>query len=174
MNDRSFKTLAAIVLLTVSVATMGYFSTGCKTTTSQVVTAGTNASGAFTITNEVATSTIDPQATSDAILVVVAAAVPFAVEKDAHCVPYLRAASIILRSAANAGAYDPVALQTSLKNISIKELRTPEAEAGINAAFAIYKAYVGRAADARLDKNAWVKPVLNALADGIEAGLPPM
>lgn len=151
-----------IIIAVLTIAALA-FLTGCKT-------AGGSSSGG---TNAPIVR-LDPQMTSDAIRVAVAAVVPFAIEKDTNSIAYFRAAAIVLNAASDSGNYDTAQLKASLDHISVRELRSAEARAGINAAFAIYKAYAGKAVDAKLAQDEWVKPVLQALADGINAALPPL
>lgn len=167
MRNRRLLPIFAMALAICATAVIPIASTGCKTVTTQVV----DANG---VTNQVSKSELDPIRTSEAIRTIVSTAVPFAIEKDAHAIAYFRGATIVLRAAAEGGRYDPDALQATLNTISVKEVRSPEAKACINAALGIYRAYFGEAVNAKLDQNEWVKPVLLALANGINDGLPPL
>lgn len=163
MTKKDVAAAVSALMVLLALIAIPIVSPGCKTVSAS--DGGTNSAPVVRI---------DPEMTSDAIRIAVAAAVPFAIEKDTNSIPYLRAAAIVLNAAADAGNYDPAQLQASLDHISVKELRSAEARAGINAAFAIYRAYAGKAVDAKLSQDVWVKPVLKALADGISAGLPPV
>ncbi len=133
--------------------------TGCKSVTNP--------------TTGVVTQELDPQRTSAAIRAVIGAGVPFAIEQDPNCVPYLRLvqSTLVLAVDANAISPDQVALQ--LQSSSAKELRSPEAVAAVNAALGIYRAYYGDVLAAQLDQTIWLKPVLKAIIGGLGDALPP-
>jgi len=152
-----------VSILTLSVGALGLLTPGCTTTSKQVVTNG--------VTNTVQVTQLDAQKTADAIAVVLPAGVAFAVARDANTAAYFHAAAIVFAAAVENGQYDPKAIETTLSTISIKELRTPEAKAAIEAGLAIYRSYFGEIISQKLEQATWVKPVLLALAEGIEGGL---
>lgn len=133
---------------------------GCKTTAT--VTNG--------VTNTV--TTLDASKMSASVEILVAASVPFAIEKDTNCIPYLRAAAVVFKAAAESGKYDSAQVESALDSISVNELRTPEAQAGVKAALAVYQVYLGEIVSAKLDATTWAKPLLEAIANGILAALP--
>lgn len=161
MKTNTFKTSLALIAIGSAIGLGSSLIQGCKTTTT--VTNGQ--------TNTV--TTLDPQRTADAIRVIIAAGVPFAVEQDTNSIAYLRAAAVVFKAAANKGEVDPAQLNAALAALSVKELRGPEARALVNAVVGIYKVSFGDAVSAQLDKTQWATPILDAVADGLFAALPP-
>lgn len=115
---------------------------------------------------------LDPQRTSQAIRVIITAAVPFAVQKDSNCVPYLRMVQQTLTLACDNNVYDPDLLAEQLKLSSAKELKTPEAQAATQAIVAIYRIYYGDVVSAKLNQTDWMKPVLKGIIGGLQDSLP--
>lgn len=152
----------AVVILCSIMGLVSAMFTGCKTTT----TIGSDGS-----TNVV--SSLDPVKVSEGIKVLIAAGVPFAIQQDANSVPYLRAAAVVFKAAANSGDYDPAQLDAALKKISVKELRDPQARALVIAVLGVYKVTLADAVNAKLNQSDWAIPVLNAIADGLDSALPP-
>lgn len=116
---------------------------------------------------------LDPKRTANALAALAPSATRLALLKDPKCKPYLQAALAVLQSATAAGTYDPKAIRVAMDNLSvnIKELRTPETRVAMDAVFAVYSVYWGDAAAQKLDSSVWVKPVLEALRDGLAEGL---
>jgi hypothetical protein len=141
-------------------------STGCKTTATTTVSGG--------VTNTVQTTSLDPERTAGVIQALVPAGVALAAEKDTNSIAYFRASSILLHALVDNGATDPAQVKATLDTISVKELRTPEAAAVTQAALGIYQAYFADVVARKLDNNQWLVPVLTAIAEGIDAGLPPL
>jgi len=148
-------------------AAIGLTSTliqGCTTTSKTVVTNGQ--------TNVVQTTTLDADRTAALVREILPVGVSVAVKQDPNSVAYFEAAEVVINAALDSGNYDAATLSDSLGKISVKELRTPEAEASIQAALGIYRAFFAKAVTDKVDQAAWVAPVLRAISDGIKAGLP--
>lgn len=132
--------------------------TGCRTVTTQ------------TPTGTVTSTRVDPQAVATIVSVAVPPAVQIAVGQDTNCIPYLRAAQVAISAAVSGGVYDPVTLDVTLNAISIKELRTTEAQAAVQAGLAVYQAFFGQAVKEKIASSGY-GVVLQAVADGIGEGL---
>lgn len=160
------KTKLSVVVIAALLAGSIYCGSGCKTVTSTEVVNG--------VTNEVSRTTLDPERTAGAIRAIVPAGVAIAIEKDPNSEAYLRATAILLRAVVSQGQYDPDQVESTLRTISVKELRTTEAKAVIAAALGMYRAYVADVVSAKLggETGQWVLPVLKAIADGIFDSLP--
>lgn len=153
---RKLQVLASIAFITPLLFAIPLTNTGCTTTTQADGTVVTK---------------LDPTRTSDAIRAILPAGVVAAVNADHNSAAYLQASALAINAAVENGAYDPDKLKATLDTISVKELRTPEARVCIEAALGIYRAYWADSVSAKLDQTVWVKPVMKAIADGIEAGL---
>lgn len=160
------KYLIAFIGSITMLAFVGLFNTGCVTSTRQVVTNGQ--------TNQVKSVSLDPLA-GDAISGILTIGIPYAVKADTNCVPYLRLVSNTFTLAAASGQYDPAAIQAALSHISVKELRSPTVTNLVNTSFNIYKDVFAKATDSKLDEltyGPFAKGLLQAIGDGINAGLP--
>lgn len=152
-----------IGLIVLICATLFLLPTGCKTVTT------TDASGVTTTSTQ-----LDPVRTSAAIHAILEPGVALAIEKEPKTVTYFSVASIVLHTALNDGTFDPDKLQAelakSLPNVS--ELQTPEVKAAIQATMGLYRAYFADVVTAKVDQVTWLKPVLTAVVDSIDASLP--
>lgn len=95
----------------------------------------------------------------------------FAVREDEHARGYLQAAHLALGVLIDGGTYDPAELDTVLEGISVRELRSPEAQVSLAAALEIYRSYWGEEVTRRVDRVARLRPVLVGLRNGIALGL---
>lgn len=154
------------ILLVSIVASLSCLSlVGCMT-----VPAPSNDPGGAPSTNLV--TTLDTNAVINSIEVIVPPLVSAGCDHDKNLAPYLTQLSILLRTAAGNGKVDPASISNSLANISIKELRTPESAAIEKTILGFYSVFAGKVVNAKLDQVSWLRPVLVALADAIDAGLP--
>ena len=80
---------------------------------------------------------------------------------------YFVAVGSLLQGFCNSGNFDPEAIQVALSKLT---KGNSEAQMGVMSALAIYQTWYARAVSQGLDKNDYVKPVLNALASGVIAG----
>jgi hypothetical protein len=95
----------------------------------------------------------------------------FAVREDKNARSYLQAAHLALGVLIDGGAYDPVELDTVLEEISMRELRSPEAQVSLAAALELYRSYWGEEVTRRVDRAVRLRPVLVGLRNGIALGL---
>lgn len=139
---------------------------GCTTT--KVVTTGTDGT---VVTNTV--KTLDTNAVIESIGVIVPSAVSIACASDTNAIAYFQQAALMLKLLADTGTVDYATVSNSLSTISVKEIRNNQqaiiAEVTI---MAIYKAAVAKVVDGQLDKVTWLRPVLAALAQAIQDGIP--
>lgn len=167
------KAIRSSIVLVSIVAILALGITAC--TSPSETTAG-NSTGFTTDTNTGIVSInghpIDPQKTANVVQMAATAGSAFAVSQDPNAGPYLIAAAAAIDVAVNSGIYDVNGLQTALNKISVKEIRdSAAAKSAIATAVAVYSTYADDVNSATgLDKNAYVVPVLRALAKGFEAG----
>lgn len=95
----------------------------------------------------------------------------FAVREEPNTKGYFEVAATIIGIAIADGAYEPATLKKALEDITVNELKEPEALLAITTAISVYEAYFGQTVSQKLDKNVYVKPVLAALKRGIEFGI---
>jgi hypothetical protein len=138
--------------------------TGCTTKTT--VTQG--ADGTYK-TNTL--SSLNLPALTNAIALAVPPAVNLAVSQEPQARAYLADAAVVINLVLASGSYDPNSLNAALNTLGVKEVRTPQAQAAIDAAVALYKGMYGQVVEAQLDKVTWLPPILKAIADGITEGL---
>lgn len=127
--------------------------------------------GCATTQNGAAPSQTQVQATAAAVEAASQIGVFFAVRSEPDSKGYFEVAATIIGIAIADGAYDPAALKKSLEDMTVNELKEPEALLAITTALNVYEAYFGQAVSQKLDQNVYVKPVLNALKRGIEFGI---
>lgn len=157
--------LLSVSLLYGTILMLGNLVIGCKTT-SNVTTDGTGG----VVTNS--TVSVDYQNIANSILKPGAQlGTYFAIRKDPNAKPYFQAVSVALSLFLVGNDYDPATLTSILNNISVKELRTPEAQVAIEAALGIYRTAFGDIVAQKLALNANVSVLLKAFKDGIDAGL---
>ena len=153
----------------VALAAAAALVSGCIKTMQVSSNTGTN--GVVTLTTNIV-STLDTNAVVSAINAVVPAAVSYACSKDTNAAPYFVQAALVLKAASDAGQYDPAQIEASLSKISIRQLRTQTAIDAENAGLSIYKAFFGQVVDQQLAKVLWLDPILQGLANAIQAGIP--
>ncbi len=149
------KLILSLSLLTALILSI----TGCKT----VITNNTDGTS---ITNKV----VDIKTITNTLDIVVPLGIQVAVGQDVNAIPYFQAATVVIDTLVNNGNYNPEILEQLLNNISVKELRTPEAKAAIQAGLSIYKSFAADAVTANLDKGQYGK-VLVAFSNSIKTGL---
>ena len=80
---------------------------------------------------------------------------------------YFVAVGSLLQGFCNSGDFDPEAIQIALSKLTGGN---SEVRIGVMSALTIYQTWYRSAVSQGLDKNEYVKPVLNALASGVIAG----
>ena len=154
MNNKNYVIVGISAVVLALLVILG--TSGCKT----VVTPNTD--GTYT-TNKV----VNSAAVVQVINSVVPVAVQIAVNKDANCVAYFQASTLVIDTLVNSGTYDPAKLQAAL--VSLKAT-SQDAQLAIQAALSIYKSFAADAVTAKLKQSEYLV-VLSALSDGIKQGL---
>ena len=95
----------------------------------------------------------------------------FAVRSEPNTKGYFELASSVIGILMVDGTYDPAILRKNLEDMTINELKEPEAVVAISTAISVYEVYFAEAVSKNLDKNVYVKPVMNGLKRGIELGV---
>ena len=113
----------------------------------------------------------DSQKTAIVVQVAAQVATHFAIQKEPDAVPYLKAAVIAINLAANNGQVDPAQLRETLLAIKVNEIHSNDAIVGIDAALQLYQIAFGEAVTSKLDQAATMKPILLALAAGIQSAI---
>lgn len=85
--------------------------------------------------------------------------------------PYFETSVLLINSAISRGQYDPDAISNILAKISINAKDSEIVFISTTAALALYRITYADSVGRQLDKNVYVKPVLAALANGIQLGL---
>lgn len=85
--------------------------------------------------------------------------------------PYFETAVLLINSAISRGQYDPDAISNILAKVSIDGKDREIVFITTTAALALYRITYADALDRKLDQNIYVRPVLTALANGIQLGL---
>lgn len=163
------KNLTSLLFLTALLAIAATLTfSGCtsvpKTTTTVV--------NGQTQTNTTLVAQADPTKVAEAVKALVLTGSVLAVEKDPNARAYLQAAAIAIGAVANQGQYDPGTVKTTLNSISVNELHSQEAQVVIQAALGLYSSYFSDVVSQKLDQTTWLGPILKAIAEGINAGLP--
>ena len=151
MKRNKFILLATALIITVTAAIF----TGCTTTP----TGGT---------------TLDPlKAAKIAPLIRTAAAsaVVYAYAKNTNSVAYADAISVAINSFIVTGDLEPAVLQAKLSALTIKELKTPEAQLIIIPLLSAYKAYGADYVNNGLVNQEGWKIIASALVAGIQDGV---
>jgi hypothetical protein len=78
---------------------------------------------------------------------------------------------VALGSLLTSGQYNPLALETALKNITVNELNSVEALLAVQSALEIYKVTYAEVVSKKLDEVQYLRPILQSLVDGITLGL---
>ena len=162
---------AVASVLAVTILACSLFTSGCATTgqTSQgPVVLNTN-TGVVTIYGVV----VDPVKTAKAAQIAARVGTVFGIQKDPEAKAYLQVAGALVDDMISGGDYDPAMLQAGLDGIDMSKLGSNSAEikSAIETAFAVYSIYSGDVLGAKLDRNAYLKPVLLAISAGIKEGL---
>jgi hypothetical protein len=143
--------------------------TGCTTTAT--FSTQTNAAGSIvTVTN--VQKVLNTNVVISVLNFTVPPAVTLACSKDTNAVAYFQQAGLILTALINSGQFSPTVVSNSLANISINQLRTPDAITAETMALEVYEAFAAQVVTAKLDQSYWLAPVLGALANDIQAGIP--
>ena len=98
--------------------------------------------------------------------------VDLAIGKDENARAYFQVAAATLELLASTNALDTAYIDQALRNISVKEIRDHEiVRAAIISALGAYSVLEGQVVSAKLDKVAYLKPVLRHMIAGIKAGI---
>lgn len=93
----------------------------------------------------------------------------YGIMKDTNTVPYLKAATPVICSAAGSAALDPSQVVMALESSNAAQLKTPEATIIINGALAIYEA-VYDAYGTNVQASV-IQPYLQAVCDGLSGAI---
>lgn len=85
--------------------------------------------------------------------------------------PYFETSVLFINTSISKGQYDPDEISRILANISINDKNSEIVFISVTATLGIYRIVWADAVDKNLDKNAYVRPVLEALSRGITLGL---
>ncbi len=127
--------------------------------------------GCATTQNGTVPSQTQVQATAAAVEAASQIGVFFAVRSEPNTKGYFELASSVIGILMVDGTYDPAILRKNLEDMTINELKEPEAVVAISSAISVYEVYFAEAVSKNLDKNVYVKPVMNGLKRGIELGV---
>ncbi len=142
-------------------------SSGCKLSpgTAGPVTVGSN--GVVSVFG----NAINPAAVKTDLKVAARAGSIAAIRYDANARAYLQSALGVLQTALDEEQYDPTNISQGLQNISIKEARDPQIIQGVNDVLELYQSHFGDVVSANLDKNIYVRPMLEGIRDGVQQAL---
>lgn len=167
MKKRGTSAGAGTVLLLLGLGLVAADGGGCVRAPDQAAASGSGAA----IAGAPSANVLDTNAVITAIQDAVPPAVRFACKKDTNAVAYLQQAAVVIRAAAMRGDFDPALIEQSLSTISIRELRTDEAQLAEETALALYKSFAAKVVGQKLDQVVWLQPVLDALSQAILEGL---
>jgi len=126
--------------------------------------------GCTTTQNGVTTTrTVDPVKTSNVVFVVSQTAVAMTVRKEPDTRAYFQASVAVLDVVTAGDKLDPQSIREALALVEIGE--NEDTWSAITAALGIYQIYFGDVIGAQVDKVKNLRPVLEALREGIHAGL---
>jgi hypothetical protein len=117
---------------------------------------------------------LDPQKVAQlvpALQTTMAGTVVYAYSKDKNSVKYIDVVKTALQEFILSSDLSPSALQAKIYGLPIKELKTPEAQLIITPMLAAYKAFGEQYVKATLTEQAGWKLLVQALVDGVNAGL---
>jgi len=94
-----------------------------------------------------------------------------ALKKEPKTRPYFVAAVTAFDLLLANGEYAPDTISASLATLPVKELKNEDVQAAIETAVSLYRIHFADVVGSGLDRNAYVRPVLKALRDGIAVNL---
>jgi len=101
----------------------------------------------------------------------VAGAVVYAYSKDKNSVKYIAVVKTALQEFLVSTNLSPSALQATIYNLPVKELKTAEAQLIITPILAAYKAYGEQYVQSGIAENEGLKVLVRALVNGVDSGL---
>ena len=116
-----------------------------------------------------APSAPSPETTAKAIHVAVRIATRIAAEKSPDVRAALQLAASGIDTLLLRGTYDPASVREQLQKLDVTV--EPEVWTAIGAALDVYDVYAAEVVEKKLDTNAYMKPALIALRDGLREGL---
>ncbi len=112
----------------------------------------------------------DPDRTATVLRTMLPPAVRIAVAKEPQVAPWILDAKVAVCALVDSGKVTPADLKAAVGSTGIKEIDTPESQALIESAFAIYSAAYSDAISKHLDATNMI-PVLKGICDGLNDGL---
>lgn len=153
------KSIILSVLLAITVASVGMFSSGCASTSSGQATPEQKAQ---TVAKTAAIVKMSAQLGTY-----------YAVRKDSNLRPYFSVTSGVIDGAVSQGVFDPTKLDQLIREAN-GGTASPDVIIAITAAVNLYQIYLADKVPLNIppdEKAGWVVPVLKGLSEGIRIGL---
>jgi hypothetical protein len=141
-----------IALSLMGAVSVGLLTTGCATT------GGTGV-------------TIDPVKAAASVKIATQFGVYWAVKDHPEITPYIKSVQVAIQAALDKGNYSPEELDKILNDVNMPEQQRPLVRMACASAIEIYRLFFADVVDANLDQSVYVRPVLQALSEGILLGL---
>lgn len=143
IKDKTMKTTKRILASIAIIAAVSTFATGCKT----------------------------PAMTQAIVQTTVATGVAFGIQKSPQAIPYLKAATPIVCSAASGTNISPAEVISAIESANIDGLKTPEAVIIMNGALSLYVVLYEEYGIDAIKNQAQLKAYLQGTCNGLELGL---
>jgi hypothetical protein len=154
------KIKSLLLALFASVSVFAACSSGCKTNDNIPPGSSTN------------TNSVQSVATTCAIVEMSSQLAVYAVlRNEPEARPYFQTAVLLINAAISKGDYSPDAISNILSKVTIDGKDREIVFMAITSTLTLYRVVWAEAAGKQLDKNIYVKPVLEALARGIQMGM---
>jgi len=169
-NPAPMKTIVSIACI----AALLLGAAGCKSVTTVQSVTTTNEVGGVLSTNVTLTTNVtsefDLETTTNTINIALPPLVTLALTSEPQARPYVQVAVTVLDGAIINGTLTPAQLDQLLAIAGVKTL-TPQAQAVLNAASALYTAAYSKVVAQKLDATANLLPVLQSIDAALKAGL---